>query len=99
MHWGRAHRISRRFHEDGFWSPQSIEAFRISPWKPNMYAVTAGAAGVSILALARPSNAKIVDTKADVVMNDVVMNEDQHYTLDLNLDDVIDFTIANRDFR
>jgi hypothetical protein len=56
----------------------------------NMYAIAAGAAGVGILALAQPAEAKIVYTPANVK---IVVNH--QYNLDLNHDGVTDFTIEN----
>jgi hypothetical protein len=56
----------------------------------NMYAVAAGAAAVSVLALAEPANAKIVYTKTHRVIE-----LKEHYNLDLNHDGKIDFIIRN----
>jgi hypothetical protein len=56
----------------------------------NMYAIAAGAAGVSWLALAQPSEAKIVYTPANVHIG-----INQHYSIDLNHDGTVDFTIEN----
>ncbi len=56
----------------------------------NMYALAAGAAGVSVLALAQPVDAKVVYTKANVKIG-----PGQHYNLDLNHDGITDFTIAD----
>jgi hypothetical protein len=56
----------------------------------NMYAIAAGAAGVSLLALTQPSEAKIVYTPANVYIG-----INQHYNLDLNHDRIIDFTIED----
>jgi len=53
-----------------------------------MYAIAAGAAGVGVLALAQPVEAKIVYTSAKVHIG-----IGQHYDLDLNHDRVTDFTI------
>jgi len=54
----------------------------------NMYALAASAAGVSLLALAQPTEARIVYTPANVRIG---MN--QRYALDLNHDGITDFTI------
>jgi hypothetical protein len=56
----------------------------------NMYALAAGAAGVGVLALAQPVEAKIVYTPAHRVIG-----PDSKYLLDLNHDGLTDFTIAN----
>ena len=56
----------------------------------NMYALAAGAAGVGVLALAQPVEAKIVYTPAHRVIG-----PDSRYLLDLNHDGITDFTIAN----
>jgi hypothetical protein len=55
------------------------------------YALAAGAAGVSLLALARPSEAQIVYTPAHVTIG-----RRGSYGLDLNNDGKIDFTIFER---
>jgi hypothetical protein len=52
----------------------------------NKYALAAGAAGVSLLALAQPSDAKVVYTPANVVLN-----ARSAFLLDLNHDGVPDF--------
>lgn len=54
----------------------------------NMYALAASAAGVSLLALAQPSEAKIVYTKTHQVIG-----ANGVYALDLNHDGVVDFLI------
>ena len=56
----------------------------------NMYALAAGAAGVGVLALAQPVEAKIVYTPAHRVIG-----PDSKYLLDLNHDGKTDFTIGN----
>ena len=56
----------------------------------NMYALAASAAGVSLLALAQPSEAKIVYTHAHVVIS----AGDSNYKLDLNHDGITDVTIS-----
>jgi len=56
----------------------------------NMYALAASAAGVGVLALSKPTEAKIVYTKAHQVIG---LN--QHYNLDLNHDNVTDFEFSN----
>src|SRR5271154_783276 len=55
----------------------------------NMYALVASAAGVGVLALTQPSEAKIVYTPANVQISG-----NQHYDLDLNDDGVTGFTIT-----
>lgn len=55
----------------------------------NAYAFAAGAAGVSILALAQPSEAKIVYTKTHQVIG-----TNGVYLLDLNHDGVVDFLLV-----
>ncbi|MGB7862893.1 MAG: hypothetical protein WCF74_05850, partial [Candidatus Sulfotelmatobacter sp.] len=57
----------------------------------NTYAIAAGAAGVSMLALGQPSSAEIVYTPADQTVNLTVGS----YGLDLNKDGIIDFIIAD----
>jgi hypothetical protein len=54
----------------------------------NMYALAASAAGVSLLALTQPSQAKIVYTKAHQVIG-----TNSIYSLDLNHDGIVDFLI------
>jgi hypothetical protein len=56
----------------------------------NLYALAAGAAGVSLLALAQPSEAKIVYRNVDIQIKN-----NTHYNLDLNHDGITDFTIFN----
>jgi hypothetical protein len=56
----------------------------------NMYALAAGAAGVSVMALAQPSEAKIVYTPAHVTIG-----VNKLYNLDLNNDGITDFAIDN----
>jgi hypothetical protein len=56
----------------------------------NMYAIAASAAGVGALALAPSAQAKIVYTRAHRVINN-----GQHYNLDLNHDGVTDFVLVN----
>jgi hypothetical protein len=56
----------------------------------NMYALAAGAAGVSLLALAQPSEAKIVYTATHRVIS-----AGKSYDLDLNHDGKTDFTLIN----
>jgi hypothetical protein len=56
----------------------------------NMYVLAASAAGVGVLALAQPVEAKIVYTPAHRVIG-----PDSRYLLDLNHDGITDFTIAN----
>jgi hypothetical protein len=56
----------------------------------NMYALAAGAAGVGMLALAQPSEAKIIYTRTDRLID-----RQDGFELDLNHDDVTDFTVKN----
>ncbi len=56
----------------------------------NAYALAASAAGVSLLALAQPAEAKIVYTRAHVVISTLGMRS---YELDLNHDGVADFSL------
>lgn len=56
----------------------------------NMYALAASAAGVSLLALARTADAKIIYTPAHQVIG-----AHHSYNIDLNHDGTTDFTIAN----
>jgi hypothetical protein len=57
----------------------------------NAYALAASAAGVSVLALSGPAEAKIVYTPTHVVMNS---SNDIYHPLDLNNDGVKDFSFA-----
>jgi hypothetical protein len=57
----------------------------------NTYALAAGAAGVSLLALAQPSEAEIVYTPAHGVIS-----RDGSFKIDLNNDGIVDFIIAER---
>jgi hypothetical protein len=59
-----------------------------------MYALAAGAAGVGVLALTQPAEAKIVYTPANVHIG-----VGKHYHLDLNHDGATDFTIAQSEHR
>jgi hypothetical protein len=56
----------------------------------NLYALAASAAGVAVLALAQPVEAKIVYTPAHRIIG-----PDSRYLLDLNHDGITDFTITN----
>jgi hypothetical protein len=56
----------------------------------NTYAIAAGAAGVSVMALTPPSEAEIVYTPANETIN-----RNNNYSLDLNHDGTVDFIIAN----
>ena len=56
----------------------------------NMYTLAASAAGVGMLALAQPAEAKIIYTKT----NKVIAGGEQYY-LDLNHDKITDFTVVN----
>jgi hypothetical protein len=57
----------------------------------NMYALAAGAAGVSVLALAQPADAKIVYTPVHVS----ILGPHGFYAIDLNQDGIVDFNITN----
>jgi hypothetical protein len=60
----------------------------------NAYALAASAAGVGVLILAKPAEAKIVYSPAHVVIGS--SHGLQHYSLDLNHDEVADFSfVAN----
>ncbi len=56
----------------------------------NMYALAASAAGVGVLALAQPCEAKIIYTKANHIIG---LN--QTYRLDLNHDGIADFVLTD----
>jgi hypothetical protein len=58
----------------------------------NMYVLAASAAGVSLLAFAPLSEAKIVYAKAHVVLG---ARSNTHYNLDLNHDGVVDFALSH----
>lgn len=60
-------------------------------YRLKMYAIVAGAAGVSMLALAQPSEAKIVYTPAHVVIG-----RNQAFAIDLNDDGTSDLVIKQR---
>jgi hypothetical protein len=59
----------------------------------NLYALAAGSAGVSLLALTQSAEAKIVYTKAHIVIG-----TNHIYELDLNHDGTADFKISNHTF-
>jgi len=59
----------------------------------NMYALAASAAGVSMLAFTPLSEAKIVYTKAHIVLG---AHSNTHYNLDLNHDAMVDFVLSHR---
>jgi hypothetical protein len=56
----------------------------------NAYALAASAAGVSLLALAQPSEAEVVYTPAHVLIT-----REASYSIDLNHDGIADFTISS----
>ena len=56
----------------------------------NMYALAAGAAGVGVLALAQPANARIVYTHIHHVIG-----KNEYYAIDFNHDGIYDVTIFN----
>src|ERR1700674_905854 len=58
----------------------------------NAYALAAGAAGVSVLALAQPAEAKVLYTQAHQVIG-----QNGVYNLDLNHDGIVDFLIQELD--
>jgi hypothetical protein len=58
----------------------------------NMYAIAAGAAGVSLLALAQPSEGKIIYTKANVR----IVPNGGLISFDLKHDGIPDFSLSNR---
>jgi hypothetical protein len=57
----------------------------------NIYALAAGAAGVSVLALVLASEARIVYTPANIGISP---RFNSHYHLDLNQDGITDFVIS-----
>ena len=59
----------------------------------NAYALAASAAGVGVLALAQPADAKIIYTPANVKLR-----TNRPYYLDINHDGVRDFVLANDSF-
>jgi hypothetical protein len=61
----------------------------------NMYALAASVAGVGLLAVTQPAEAKIVYTSADVQISDFGVFP---YALDLNNDGIADFTFPTYDF-
>lgn len=77
---------SLRASETSFVLSQSLQR------RLNMYALAAGAASVGVLAVAQPSEAKVVSTKTHQVIgyNGV-------YNLDLNHDGIVDFLIQELD--
>jgi hypothetical protein len=56
----------------------------------NLYALAAGATGVSVLALTQPAEGRVVYTKAHTVIQ-----RGESFKLDLNHDKIVDFTVAN----
>jgi hypothetical protein len=58
-----------------------------------MYAVAASAAGVGVLALSQPAEAKIIYTKAHVVL---AARSNMSYPLDLNHDKIVDFFLGHQ---
>ena len=58
----------------------------------NAYALAASAAGVSVLAMAQPAEAKIIYTPAHVVLG---ARSNTAYNLDLNRDGIRDFTLSH----
>lgn len=74
---------ARRFHRTRTNLPEQLHE------RLKTYALAAGAAGVSLLALTQPSEAEIVYTPVDVVIS-----RGGSYNLDLNNDGIVDFTIV-----
>ena len=73
------------------WPPRSPAKLRhLSHDQLGLYALAASAAGVGVLALAQPSEAKIVYHAAHQSIG-----KNAHYKLDLNHDGVTDFIFAN----
>jgi hypothetical protein len=66
--------------------PRDSQPFQSLHQQLNMYALAASAAGVSVLALAQPAEAKIVYTHAHVTLQNPAS-----FALDLNHDGIIDF--------
>src|ERR1700730_4988658 len=56
----------------------------------NLYALAAGAAGVSVLALVQPSEAEVVLTGVNVNLG-----HNSYYPIDLDHDGALDFAISN----
>jgi hypothetical protein len=72
-------------------SPRTPSNPSYSPHNLNMYALAASAAGVSLLALAQPSQAKILYTKTNQIIS-----TNGVYPLDLNHDGTVDFLIQQQ---
>jgi hypothetical protein len=64
------------------------------PSLPDACTLAAGAAGVGMLALAQPAEAKIICTPAHITIV-----PDDHFNLDLNHDGVTDFALEDRSKR
>ena len=75
-------------------SPRAPRTPRIlSDWihhQLNLYTLAATAAGIGMLALARPAEAKVIYTKTHLVIAGA-----ERYNLDLNHDKITDFTLVN----
>jgi hypothetical protein len=91
----QAHNLRIRNQEDGMKVsanstrvPQQVSASLAH--KLNLYALAANAAGVGLLALAQPAEAKIVYTRAHQPID-----PNTKYQLDLNHDGITDFTIVD----
>jgi hypothetical protein len=69
----------------------SLDLSQSTHQRLNMYALAAGAAGVSVLALASPADAKIIYTPAHVA----ILGPRGSYQIDLNHDGIVDFSITN----
>jgi hypothetical protein len=70
--------------------PRTAELSKSLHQQLNMYALAASAAGVGMLALAQPSEARIVYTPAHQVIH-----KNSYFGIDLNHDGIVDFTIFN----
>jgi hypothetical protein len=60
----------------------------------NMYALVAGASGVSLLALSQPAEGKIIYTPVHKVIA-----QNSYFGIDLNHDGIVDFTVSNSAWR
>jgi hypothetical protein len=83
-------RLLRGVAQTGRSSATSVNLSESISRQLNMYALAAGAAGVGVLALAQPVEAKIVYTTTHHVIG-----RNSHYILDLNHDGKGDFVISN----
>jgi hypothetical protein len=89
---GQEENVAARLQEDFMQRPRTPAQLSESIQQQlNMYALAAGAAGVSFLALAQPAQAKIVYTAAHVKIGAGGVGS---YDLDLNRDGVTDFSLS-----